>query len=328
MLEEAKHRAVFAADGAIRNTFGSGRNIDLPSVQRSKNELVRMFTAFYGFFNTQFNALYMSYMHSKYNNTGITKWAPFARTVFYRVALASFIGSALAFGLGLQGDSDKEKETTITGPDGKKTKVEVPAYERFLKVWGKNALSISWGGLYGIRDVGQVFADMYFTGNSFGYKMGSVASRSITEGIKVVELITRKDAKDEEIKAQQEKKEREHQEKLKKLKGKKRQEYLKKWEEEQKYKKPPKRITYPEIAGHVAKSAGGVIGAPYGINATMTNAVISTMDYLLDKDMRFDPTFKNIIWSAVFNKRPVEREIPKKPPAEPKKSKKKKKEKN
>jgi hypothetical protein len=324
ILEEAKNRAVFAADSAIRDTFGSARNIDLPSVQRSKNELVRLFTAFYGFFNTQYNALYMSYMQSKYSDVnGVAKWAPFARTAFYRVALASFIGSVLAFGLGVQGDSKDDKEETVMGPDGKKTKVEVPALERFLKVWAKNAFSISTGGLYGVRDVAQVIGDMAFTGNNFGFKMGSVATRSITEGIKAVQLFTKKDEKDEEIKAKQEKKEREHEEKLKKLKGKKRKEYLAKWEEDQKYEKPPKRITYPEILGHAAKSAGGILGAKYGVTSTMTNAVTGTMEYLLDKDMRYDTTFRNIIWSALFDKRPVEREIPKKPPTEPKKKKKK-----
>jgi hypothetical protein len=48
------------------------------------------------------------------------------------------------------------------------------------------------------------------------------------------------------------------------------------------------------------------------------------MQYMFDTDMRYDPTWKNIIWSALFDKKPVEREIPKKPPAEPKKNKKQK----
>ena len=90
MIEEAKQRSVFAADKAVRDTFGSGRVIDQSAVQRSKSEFVRLFTAFYSFFNAQYNLLYMSYMKSKYPPKGtgsIEKWAPFAKTVIFNVML-------------------------------------------------------------------------------------------------------------------------------------------------------------------------------------------------------------------------------------------------
>jgi hypothetical protein len=45
---------------------------------------------------------------------------------------------------------------------------------------------------------------------------------------------------------------------------------------------------------------------------------------MMDKDMRYDPSWKNIVWSAIFDKKPVEREIPKKPPKEETKTNKKK----
>lgn len=326
IVEEAERRAALEADGAIRDTFGSGRNIDLPAVMRSRNEFVQLFTAFYGFFNTQYNALYMAYMESKHlpPESHIFKWAPLAKAFMYRVAFTSLIGSSLAFGLGIQGDSKDDKEKTVTKEDGTKEKVEIPAVERFLKLWAKNSISVTTGGLYGIRDLVGIAADAILTGNGRDYGLGSVVTRSISEGFKTVQLLGKKGAKDAEIQAAQDKKQKEHEEKLRKLKGKKRQEYLQKWEEDQKYKKPPQRITYAEILGHAGKGAAALTAAKTGITSTMTNAVTSTMQYMLDDDERFDATLKNILWSALFDKKPVEREIPKKPPAEKKDKKKKK----
>ena len=325
MQEEAQHRAVFEADAAIRDTFGSGRMIDQPAVMRSTNELVRLFTAFYSFFNAQYNALWRSYMKSKElpDASSIERWAPFAKTVFYRVMLSGLITSATAFALGLKGGDDDDKQKTVMGPDGKKVKQEVPWTSRFLKVYAQECLSIGVGGLYGIRDAAQVISDYAFSGKNYGYKMGSVATRGVEEVFKTFKLMAEKGAKDEEIQAKQEKKQREHEEKLAKLKGKKRREYLQKWEEEQQYQKPPKRITYPEIIGHGAKGVAAFTAARTGITSTMVNSITTTMDYMLDKDMRYDPTMKNVMWSILFDKKPVEREIPKKPEKEPKKGKKK-----
>lgn len=326
LLEEAKQRAVFAADKAVRDTFGSGRVIDQAAISRSKNELVRLFTAFYSFFNAQYNLIYMSYMKAKYQPNGtdnIARWAPLAKTVMFNVILSSLITSAVAFSLGLKGDDKDEKERAVITADGKREKQEIPISERFLKAWAKEALSVGTGGMYGVRDVTQLLGDLIFSGQNYGYKMGSVATRGFTEAGKAFVLVMKKGEKDAEIQAQQDKREREHQEKLKKYTGKKRREYLAKWEEEQKYRKPPKRITYSEILGHAAAGAATLTAARTGITTTMTNAITGTMQYMLDTDMRFDPTWKNIVWSAIFDKRPVEREIPKKPPVESKKKKKK-----
>lgn len=59
----------------------------------------------------------------------------------------------------------------------------------------------------------------------------------------------------------------------------------------------------------------------------MTDAITGTMQYLNDSDNRYDDDWKNIIWSVVFDKKPVEREVPQKPDPAPKNKKKKKKEK-
>ena len=97
---------------------------------------------------------------------------------------------------------------------------------------------------------------------------------------------------------------------------------MQKWEEEQKYRKPPKRITYEEILSHGVSGLTTITAAKTGITTTLTDAITHTMMYMMDKDMRYDPTWKNIVWSVIFDKKPVEREIPKKPPTEPKKKKK------
>lgn len=326
ILDEAETRAVFKADAAIRDTFGSGRNIDLPAVQRSRNEITKLLTVFYGFFNTQFNAVFMEYARSSHlpANSAIAKWMPFARTIMFRFVLTALIGSLLQFGLGLAGGSDDEKKRKVKGPDGKTTEVDVPVLERFMKVFGKNVISTSVGSMYLVRDVVGVISDFVISDKTYGLNSGSVASRGVSELGKMVVLLSKKGQRDADIQAQQEKREKTHQEKLAKYKGKKRQEYLKKWEEDQQYVKPPKRITYAEIAGHGLKGISSMTAANTGITSTMVNAVTTTMQYMLDDDMRYDASWKNIIWSALFDKKPVEREIPKKPPAEPKKKKKKK----
>jgi hypothetical protein len=184
-------------------------------------------------------------------------------------------------------------------------------------------ISVSVGSMYLIRDLVGVASDFILDGKTYGFSPGSVASRSASEAGTMIELLAKKGQRDADIQAQQEKREQTHQEKLRKKKGKARQEYLKQWEEDQKYVKPPKRITYTEIAGHGLKAVSGFTAADTGLTSTMVNSITSTMQYLLDEDDRYDATMKNIIWSAVFDKRPVEREIPKKP-EKPKKDKKKK----
>lgn len=327
IIEEAKQRAVFAADKVVRDTIGSGRVIDQSAVQRSTNEFVRLFTAFYSFFNAQWNLIYMAYAKSKYAPEGtgsIEKWAPLAKTLMFNVFLSALITTAVGFAFGLKGDSDDEKFETVTNAEGKKEKVAKSWLERFLRAYAKESLSISTGGLYGIRDIVQLLGDYAFSGQNFGYKMGSVATRGISETLRAGDMLIRKGEKDAEIQEREEKRLKTHEEKLKKLKGKKRREYLQKWEEEQKYRKPPKRITYEEIISHGVTGLTTLTAARTGLTTTLTDAITHTMMYMMDKDMRYDPSWKNIVWSAIFDKKPVEREIPKKPPKEETKTNKKK----
>jgi hypothetical protein len=269
----------------------------------------------------------MSYVNSKYlpAESAIAKWAPFARQIMFRFVFTALIGSVLQYGLGLAGGSDDEKKRKVKNAEGKTEEIDIPSYERFMKVFAKNVISTGTGSMYLVRDVVNAVSDFVINDKTYGINSGSVAGRGASEVGKMFVLLSKKGQKDAEIQAKQEKKEREHQEKLAKLKGKKRQEYLKKYEENKQYEKPPKRITYAEIAGHGLKGLSSMTAAQTGITSTMVNAVTSTMQYMFDTDMRYDPTWKNIIWSALFDKKPVEREIPKKPPAEPKTKKKKKK---
>ena len=112
---------------------------------------------------------------------------------------------------------------------------------------------------------------------------------------------------------------------MKKKKGKARQEYRKKLEEDAKYRQPVKHITNSEIARHGLNALSSLTAARTGITSTMTDAITGTMQYLNDSDNRYDDDWKNIIWSVVFDKKPVERDIPKRPKKDESEKKKKKK---
>lgn len=110
------------------------------------------------------------------------------------------------------------------------------------------------------------------------------------------------------------------------MRGKSRQEYLKKLAEEEKYKHPDQHITYSEIARHGLNAVSTLTAAHTGVTNTLVDAITGTMQYMNDADNRYEGGW-NIVWSAVFDKKPVEREIPQKPEPAPKNKKKKKKEK-
>ena len=330
VVKEAERRAIAEADAAIRDTFGSGRTMDLASIQRQKSEALKLMTTFYSFFNTQFNALFAAYRHGKYSGRTegmIRRWAPFARSVVYRIVVMSLIGSLLKFALGIDGSDDKDKYRKVKNPEtGKEERQEIPALERFLKMFGKNTLSQVTGSFVLVRDIANQALNYAFDGTTYGRSINpmSTAADAVEEAGTLISLLARKGEKDLEIEEKHAKEAQEREEKLKKLKGKKRQEYLQKLEEDAKYKQPDKRITYSEIGRHVLNMTSTVTAARTGISNTLVDAITGTMQYLNDTDDRYDANWKNIIWSALFDKKPVEREIPKRPPAPPKKNKQKK----
>ena len=95
----------------------------------------------------------------------------------------------------------------------------------------------------------------------------------------------------------------------------------KKFDEKRQYMKPAHRITWADIAKGFAQTVTAASAAKTGITATMANAAMTTLQYMADGDGRYDKTLSNIVWSAIWNKKPVEREIPQEP-VKPKKKKK------
>lgn len=330
MLQEAERRSVFDADKTIRETFGSGRTMDLSSLQRNKRAILKLATTFYSFFNTQFNAIWANYRHARFGAEPrfIRRWAPFAKSAIYRLIIMTLIGSTIKFALGLDGSDDKDKYRTVVNlQTGDSDWVEIPWDERFFKVYAQNVLSSAAGGFPFIRDVVNFAVSAIFDGSIYGRSASpfSVGERAVQEISKTIDLMARKSSHNLEVDAKEAKRLRNEAEKMKKKKGKARQEYRKKLEEDAKYRQPVKHITNSEIARHGLNALSSLTAARTGITSTMTDAITGTMQYLNDSDNRYDADWKNIIWSVVFDKKPVERDIPKRPPAEPKSKKKKKK---
>lgn len=330
MLQEAERRSVMDADKAIRDTFGSGRTIDQSSLQRNKNAFLKLATTFYSFFNTQFNAILANYRHARFgtNPSFIGRWAPFAKSVMYRLVIMTLIGISIKFALGLDGDDDKDRFRTVINPQtGKSEKIEIPLGQRFFNTYAKNLLSTAAGGFPFIRDVVNFAISAIFDGTTYGRSASpfSVGGRAFEEVSKTIDLMAKKSSHNMAVDAQEAKRHQTEAEKLKKKKGKARQEYLKKLEENDKYRQPVKHITNSEIARHGLNALSSLTAARTGITSTMTDAITGTMQYLNDSDNRYDADWKNIIWSIIFDKKPVERDIPKRPPTEPKSKKKKKK---
>ena len=330
MLQEAERRSVMEADKTIRDTFGSGRTMDQSSLQRNKNAFLKLATTFYSFFNTQFNAILANYRHARFgtNPSFIGRWAPLAKSVMYRLVIMTLIGISIKFALGLDGDDDKDRFRTVINPQtGKSEKVEIPLGQRFFNTYAKNLLSTAAGGFPFIRDVVNFAISAIFDGTTYGRSASpfSVGGRAFEEVSKTIDLMAKKSSHNMAIDAQEAKRHQTEAEKLKKKKGKARREYLKKLEEDAKYRQPVKHITNSEIARHGLNALSSLTAARTGITSTMTDAITGTMQYLNDSDNRYDADWKNIIWSVVFDKKPVERDIPKRPKKDESEKKKKKK---
>lgn len=330
MLQEAERRSVMDADRAIRDTFGSGRTMDQSSLQRNKNAFLKLATTFYSFFNTQFNAILATYRHARFGvePSFIGRWAPFAKSVMYRLVIMTLVGISIKFALGLDGDDDKDRYRTVINPQtGKSEKIEIPTGERFFNTYAKNLLSTAAGGFPFIRDVVNFAISAIFDGTTYGRSASpfSVGGRAFEEISKTIDLIAKKSSHNLAVDAQVAHRRQTEVEKLKKKKGKARQEYLKKLEENEQYRPPVKHITNSEIARHGLNALSSLTAARTGITSTMTDAITGTMQYLNDSDNRYDADWKNIIWSVVFDKKPVERDIPKRPKKDESEKKKKKK---
>ena len=313
-IREAEMRAVQAGDAAVRDTFGSGQTKDLAAIQRSRNEAVKMFTSFYSFFNTQFNAVLESYYGGKYNADGyrhIRVWMPFARSVLYRIILVGLIGGLGKAALGLEGDDDRDKYRNVVDPKtGKTTKVEVPWEERWMNVIGKNTVSTATGMIPIVRDLIGMVTDALFDGTARGrnFEVGSVVSRGGKQALATWNLIMKKG--DDDLKREAEKaKERER---VKKMTRKQREKY----EEEKKYKKPKKEVGYVDIAKSAAQTVSTFTASRHGITNTLSDGVFSAAQFAVDMmetDNYYDPDIRNVLRAVFFDKKLREKEVPKKP---------------
>ena len=313
-IREAEMRAVQAGDAAVRDTFGSGQTKDLAAIQRSRNEAVKMFTSFYSFFNTQFNAVLESYYGGKYNADGyrhIRVWMPFARSMLYRIILVGLIGGLGKAALGLEGDDDRDKYRNVVDPKtGKTTKVEVPWEERWMNVIGKNTVSTATGMIPIVRDLIGMVTDALFDGTTRGrnFEVGSVLSRGGKQAMATWNLIMKKG--EDDLKREAEKvKERER---VKKMTKKQREKY----EEEKKYKKPKKEVGYVDIAKSAAQTVSTFTATRHGITNTLSDGVFSAAQFAIDMmetDNYYDPRVTNVMRSVIFDKKLREKEVPKKP---------------
>ena len=313
-IREAEMRAVQAGDAAVRDTFGSGQTKDLAAIQRSRNEAVKMFTSFYSFFNTQFNAVLESYYGGKYNADGyrhIRVWMPFARSVLYRIILVGLIGGLGKAALGLEGDDDRDKYRNVVDPKtGKTTKVEVTWEDRWMNVIGKNTVSTATGMIPIVRDLIGMVTDALFDGTTRGrnFEVGSVLSRGGKQAVATWNLIRKKG--DDDLKREAEKaKERER---VKKMTRKQREKY----EEEKKYKKPKKEVGYVDIAKSAAQTVSTFTASRHGVTNTLSDGVFSAVQFAIDMmetDNYYDPRVTNVMRSVIFDKKLREKEVPKKP---------------
>ena len=321
ILEEAKELSVRDADAAVRNAFGSGKTKDLAPALREKSELMKMFTVFISYFNTQMNAIALSYYGGKFAREDLTglqnlgRWMPLIRSLMYRIFLTALIGSLLKMALTGDGSDDKHKYRKVKDAEGNEHDEEIPLLERFLVQFGKNLVSTATGSLIGIREITAVLNNLVFEGTDYGRGAGGapIAFACADKVLKALKLAMAKADKDAEI----EESERKKKEKYAKMTPAAR----KKFDEEQKYKKPPKRINYIDIFKEFGGAVVSATAARTGVTDTIANTALTTLQYMLDGDGRYDSTLSNIVWSAFWNKKPVEREVPKKP-EEPKKKKK------
>jgi hypothetical protein len=314
LIEEAEMRSVQAADGAVRDVIGSGQTKDLSALQRSRNEAVKMFTSFYSYFNTQFNALLESHFKGKYSEEGAARvdvWMPLARSLIYRIVLVSILGAMGKFALGLEGDDDRARYRTVKDPKtGEKKKVEVPKAERFLRVLGKNLLSTTTGTMPFFRDFAGMVASKVFDGTTYGrnFELGSVVTRGLKQAQATMELIEKKGEQD----LAREEKAAEERRKMQKMTPRRRRQY----EDDKKYKKPKKEIGYIDVMKSGAQTISTLTAARTGVTNTIADGIFTVLQYMTDsmeKDPYYDRSMENVLRSVLFDKKLRAKEMPEKP---------------
>lgn len=317
---EAEKRSAQEADAAVRSVFGSGETKDLAAVQKG-GEFLKLFTAFYSFFNTQANAILASYYKGKFHRdelagaNGLRRWMPFAKSVFYRIILTSAMATVMKMALLGDGNDDKHKYRKVKNADGTEIEEEIPLLERFLTQFAKNTVSTASGTAVGLRDIVGLYSNLVFEGTDYGRgaSIGSIGMSVIDKLTQAFKLASQQEEKNARIEEQELKRQARYDKMTPAAK--------KKFDENLKYRKPVHKTTYADIGKSLTQAVTSVTAGRTGITDSMGNAVMTTLQYMADGDGCYDKTLSNMAWSAIWNKKPVAVEVPKKPPQEKKKKK-------
>jgi hypothetical protein len=320
-IQEAETRAVQAGDAAVRDTFGSGQTKDLSGAQRTRSELFKLFTSFFSFFNTQYNAALEAHYRGKYSKTGykhIHVWMPLARAILFRIVLVGVLGGLGKAALGLEGDDDKDKYRKVKDPKtGETIKVEIPWEDRWMKIVLKNTLSTATGMFPGVRDFAGFALDQIFDGTTYGrtFEFGALASRGGKQALATWNLIMKK-GEDDLKREEEEEKERARVKKMTK-------QQRKRYEEDKKYRKPKKEIGYLDIAKSAAQTVSTLTATRHGVTNTVSDGLFSIALYvedMMETDNYYDPDIRNVLRAVLFDKKLRPREMPEKPKKPKKKS--------
>lgn len=176
---DAAKEAHFDAHEAVRDVFGSADIIDQSQIQRTKNEMVKLITPFFSFFNAQMNAVWLKYYEGKYAGKvvaqeqadGTTKFVPvrgtfvarysaFAHSWIMRFVIMAAIETVIRQAMNsASGGDDKDKDKW---------------YKKFAKEFAKNSMDSALGGFPIIRDISSAAMQYAFGGKYQSRSVGVV----------------------------------------------------------------------------------------------------------------------------------------------------------
>ena len=172
--EEAREAANFEATRRVTKVFGSSRALDSSSVQRSKNEIVKLITPFFTFANTMMNAVWIHYYEGKYTadkKTFSRRYAAFARAILFNFVLGALVETMLRqvpdILAGSGGDDDDDK---------------------FMKNVGKNVIANAVAGFPGVNELINTTYELFTEKKTYGSGRGvGVLSGSVERAQKVIQ---------------------------------------------------------------------------------------------------------------------------------------------
>ena len=188
----AREEAHKAAHAAVRKVVGSADIVDQAAIQRSKNEMVKLLTPFYSFFNAMMNATWTKYYEGKYTGETtieevngekrfvpvkqvfIQRYAGFIRSYMFRFVLMSALETGIRRMI---------SEATGGGDDKKKREAW---YRRFLKEWMANQMGSALGGFPYINLAADLASQM-ITGETYQTRGVGVLSTALTRIAKPIQ---------------------------------------------------------------------------------------------------------------------------------------------